>query len=219
MLPGSLGSWKKTVKVYAWRTKSRAGFCKCQTHTHTHTMITSLYAHPTKNKNHDHIYKNFTYCNFTSQIPTPFPYMLSLFVCQQNSSQTSKAGLWALEVARPRGKDNSKEAPAWWTKAVHGTQKELKRRFRVKGSWLKLAFLVDDDIFWWRLWWWQWCWRWSWTQHVLSGIIPMRTYPSPFQNRRQVLIITGLKTAILVWVESNHEWMTNLLNMLLYNVF
>ena len=58
---------------------------------HTNTVITPLYAHPIKNKNHHQIYKILP--NFTSQITTPFPNMLSLFVCQQNSSQTSKAGL------------------------------------------------------------------------------------------------------------------------------
>ena len=139
MLAGSFGSWKKTVKVYAWRSKSRAGFCKFEKD--TNTMITSSYVHPTKNKNHHqnflHIFKILP--NFTSQIPT-LPIYVDLFVFQQNSSQTSKAGLWALEVARPRGKDNSKEAPRLVTKAVHGTQNELKRRFRFKGSWLKLRF-------------------------------------------------------------------------------
>lgn len=92
-----------------------------------------------KNKNHHqnflHIYKILPTVTSLHKFQ-PFPYKLCLFVCQQNSSQTSKAGLWALEVARPRGKDNSKEAPAWRTKALHGTQKEPKRRFQFKGSWL-----------------------------------------------------------------------------------
>lgn len=153
----SFGSWKKTVKVYAWRSKSRAGLCQ----THTQWSHQLFIQQKIRIQNH---HQNFLISIIFHQIlhftnSNPFPcILLSLFYRQDSSqpffSQTSRAGLWALEVARPRGKDNSKEAPAWWTKAVHGTPKRTKIKISGERFLIQTAFLVDDDI---SLWWWQWC--------------------------------------------------------------